>query len=279
MHQAFHHENVGVYLFTICLLTTGGYEISHTGPLIQTQLVWWTGNTATRRVTDWSEPASCAAECFGSVSVRLNCGGVGACSPDVSQGVRPCRLIRLIRAGNLAGWQWTLPLMRLSSENSQDGWVLHSPEQLRPARSSSTLTCEWFAPDFGIVSALNQNGRLKRPSRIGHTQTGPEHFLILFFFFSCNIEIILAFSTQLPSIGWNCPKNFKSKQSAYKSGAGHINRHSNRRSYAAPAWISVFESSSLKWFERDVGNEIVALTSLPGDHKRKCGSQWPYCYP
>lgn len=70
--------------------------------------------------------------------------GVGACSPDVSQGVRPLRLIRLIRGSNLAGWHWTLLFMRLSSENSQDGSMLHSPEQLRPAFSSSPLTCEWL---------------------------------------------------------------------------------------------------------------------------------------
>lgn len=68
--------------------------------------------------------------------------GVGACSPDVSQGVHPPRIIRLIRGSNLAGWHRTLDFMRLSSENSQDGWMLHSPEQLRPACSSSALTCE-----------------------------------------------------------------------------------------------------------------------------------------
>lgn len=137
--------------------------------------------TAATSVTEWSEPASCVAECFGSVAVRLNCGGVGACSPDVSQGVRPFRLIRLIRASNLASWHWTLPSMRLSSENSQDGWVLHSPEQLRPACSSSAPTCERLAPDYGIVSVLNQNRRLKRPSRIGHSQAASKHIFILFF--------------------------------------------------------------------------------------------------
>ncbi len=92
--------------------------------------------------------------------------GVGAFSPDVSQGVRPLRLIRLIRGSNLAGWHWTLHSMRLSSENSQDGWALHSPDRLRPACSSSALTCErlgrvgswlWYC-----VSVLNQNRRLKK---------------------------------------------------------------------------------------------------------------------
>lgn len=134
--------------------------------------------TAAINVTDWSEPASCVAECFGSLAVRLNCGGVGAGSPDVIQVVRPLRLIRLIRGSNLASWHWTLPFMRPSSENSQDGWVLHSPEQLRPACSSSALTCERLGPDYGIVSVLNQ---ICRPSHIGHSQTGPKHIFILFF--------------------------------------------------------------------------------------------------
>lgn len=77
--------------------------------------------------------------------------GAGACSPDVCRGVRPLGLIRLIRGSNLAGWHWTLRSMRLSSENAQDGWVLHSPEQLRPARSSTALTCERLGPDYAIV--------------------------------------------------------------------------------------------------------------------------------
>lgn len=56
-------------------------------------------------------------------------------------------------------------------------------------------------------------------------------------------------------------------------------RRRNRRSYSAPAWISDFESNPLNWFERDVGTQIAVLTSSPNDQKRKCCSQWPYCYP
>lgn len=63
------------------------------------------------------------------------------------------------------------------------------------------------------------------------------------------------------------------QSSQHKSGV----EHSNRRSYAALAWI--LDSNPLKWFEWDVGTEIVALTSSPSDQKRKCCSQWPYCYP
>lgn len=106
-----------------------------------------------------------------SRTLRLCCcqtklWGAGACSPDVGLGVHPLRLIRLIRGSNLAGWHWTLHFMSLSSENSQDGWMLHSPELLRPACSSSTLTCEhlgragswlWYC-----VSVLNQSRRLKK---------------------------------------------------------------------------------------------------------------------
>lgn len=118
---------------------------------------------ATTSVTEWS--ASCIAECFGSVSCQTKLWGVRACSPDVSQGVHPLNLIRLIRGSNLLGWHRTLLFMSLISENSQDGWMLHSPEQLRTACSSRTLTWEplgrvgfWL---WCTVSVLNQNCGLK----------------------------------------------------------------------------------------------------------------------
>lgn len=80
--------------------------------------------------------------------------GLRACSPDVGLGVRPLRLIRLIRGSNLAGWHWTLHFMRLSSENSQDGWMLHSPEQLRAClllqHTDMNAWVEWGS-DYGIV--------------------------------------------------------------------------------------------------------------------------------
>lgn len=100
-------------------------------------------------------------------------------------------------------------------------------------------------------------------------------FLSCFFFF--NVILYLFNLTSFHRM--KLPKIFKSKRSTRKSGAGLINRRSNRRSYSAPAWISEFESNPLKWFERDVGTEISVLTSLPNDQKRKCCSQWPYCYP
>lgn len=69
----------------------------------------------------------------------------------------------------------------------------------------------------------------------------------------------------------------KLPKTSYQSSQ-HIRAvHSNRRSYAVLAWI--LESNPLKWFERDVETEIVALTSSPNDQKRKCCSQWPYFYP
>lgn len=116
--------------------------------------------------------------------------GRGACGPDVSRGVRPRRLIRLIRAGNLAGWQWTVPLMRLNTENSQDGWGVTQSRAAWPACCSSSLTCERLAPDCGIVSALNQNHRLKRPSRLWHFQTGAKHIFYPAFFFSFFVVIL-----------------------------------------------------------------------------------------
>jgi len=203
--------------------------------------------------------------------------GVRACSPDVSWGVHPLRLIRLIRGSNLVGWHWTLRSMKLSSENSQDGWVLHSPEQLRPACSSNSLTWERLGR-AGLwlrycVSVLNQTADSKRPSRIGYSETFLKHIFILFF------DVILCLFNLTSFHRMKLPKNFKSKQSTYKSGAELINRSSNRRSYSAPAWISEFESNPLKWLERDVGTEILVLTSSANDQKRKCCFQWPYCYP
>ena len=102
---------------------------------------------------------------------------------------------------------------------------------------------------------------------------------VLSIILSCFFDVISYLFNLTSFHRMKLPKNFKSKQSEYKSGAMLINRRSNRRSYSAPAWISEFESNPLKWFERDVGTEILVLTSSLNDQKRKCCSQWPYCYP